>query len=227
MFPGPLDEALLGEARKRGLWSLQIVNMRDFAQDAYRSVDDEAFGGGPGMVLRPDVVGAAVEATLSELSHPRLVSLTPRGTLLQQHHLQTWAQEERPLVFLCGRYEGIDQRISDHFGCEEISLGDFILMGGEVAAMVAIEGSVRLLKGVLGNQDSLEQESFTSDLLEYPHYTRPRVWREHAVPEVLLSGHHARIRDWREKEAEKITRTRRPDLWTRFQSRGMKKEEGR
>ncbi|MGL6187552.1 MAG: tRNA (guanosine(37)-N1)-methyltransferase TrmD [Holosporales bacterium] len=217
MFPGPLGAALLGEALDRGLWQLNTVNIRDFASDAYRSVDDEAFGGGPGMVLRPDVVGSALDEALSGLETPRVICLTPRGVPLQQEHLQTWAQERRPLVFLCGRYEGIDQRVSDFFGCDEISLGDFVLMGGEVAAMVAIEGCVRLLEGVLGNQSSLASESFACPLLEYPQYTRPRLWRGWEVPPILLSGHHAKIHAWRQEEAEILTQKRRPDLWARFQ----------
>ncbi len=226
MFPGPLEHALLGEALEKGLWTLEVISIRDFAKDRHQSVDDQVFGGGPGMVLRPDVLGDALEATVRSLTHPRLLSLSPRGTPLPHQHLETWAFEKRPLVFVCGRYEGIDQRVIDTFQMEEISLGDFILMGGEIAAMTAIEGCVRLIPGVLGNQASLETESFSNNLLECPHYTRPRVWKGQSVPPVLLSGHHGKIASWRKEESLRITQERRPDLWTRARFHGMKGQEG-
>ncbi len=222
MFPGPLGEALLGEGLRSGLWTLNPVNIRNFAFDKYQSVDAEGFGGGPGMVLRPDVLGEALDHTLKDLDTPRLVFPSPRGAPLTQSHLVTWSTDRRPLVFLCGRYEGVDERILETYQPEEISLGDFILMGGEVAAMAAIEGCVRLLGGVVGNRESLVHESFTDDLLEYPHYTRPRIWRGQEVPSVLLSGHHAQIAAWRQRESENLTKERRPDLWTRGKSRDMK-----
>ena len=224
MFPGPLAEGLVGQALGRGVWTLRTLDIRSFAPDPHGSVDAPCFGGGPGMLLRADVVGRACDGALEGLVAPRLLSFTPRGTPLRLEHLQTWAQEKRPLVLLCGRYEGVDQRVVDHYGFEEISLGDFVLMGGELPAMVVIEGCVRLLEGVLGNQGSTSVESFAHGLLEYPQYTRPRVWQDREVPGVLLSGNHSAIEKWRQEASEKITQLRRPDLWTLKQSRSIQKK---
>lgn len=217
MFPGPLGFSLLGEALKNNLWKLTVINIRDFALDKHQTVDEPCFGGGPGMVMRADVVDLVLQSVVKQEESPRLIYLSPRGTPLQQSLCSTWKDEGRPLILLCGRYEGVDQRLLDFWQFEEISLGDFVLTGGEIAAMALIESCVRLMDGVVGDQASLEEESFSSGLLEYPHYTRPRVWRDLEVPSVLLSGHHAQIQKWRHKQAEAITQKRRPDLWTQYQ----------
>ena len=217
LFPGPLGHSLIGRALERGMWRLRVVSLRDYATDRHHSVDDSAFGGGAGMVMRPDVIDAALRSVTSGLIAPRLIYLTPRGTVAQQPTLETWAQERRPLVFLCGRFEGVDQRVLDLWDFEEMSLGDFVVCGGELPLMVLIEGCVRLLDGVLGNPDSLLEESFSrNSLLEYPHYTHPRHWEGHSVPDVLLSGHHKKIAAWRTAQAKEITKKRRPDLWAKY-----------
>lgn len=209
MFPGPLGHALAGRALETGRWSLQATNIRDFAPGRHRSVDDTPFGGGAGMVLRPDVVDAA----LADAADGRtLVYLTPRGRRFTQADARRFTAEAG-LVLLCGRYEGVDQRVIEARGCEEISVGDFVLAGGELAAMVLLDSCVRLLPGVMGAAESAGEESFAGGLLEYPHYTRPAEWQGRRVPEVLLSGHHAQVAAWRHAEAERITRERRPDLW--------------
>jgi len=213
MFPGPLGMSLSGRALEDGLWALETVDIRAFARDNHASVDDTPFGGGPGMVMRPDVVDAAVEA-VADRPGP-LVYLTPRGRPLSQARVRELA-EGPGLRLLCGRYEGVDQRVVEARGMEEISIGDYVLSGGEPAAMVLLDACVRLLPGVLGAEESLAEESFEAGLLEYPQYTRPQDWQGRAVPEVLLSGHHARIAQWRRAQAEEITRERRPDLWTRY-----------
>ncbi len=221
MFPGPLGLSLAGGALKEGLWRLETVDIRAFAGDKHATVDDAPFGGGPGMVLRPDVVDAALSAVASQETP---VYLTPRGRPLDQGRVKMLA--ERPgVTLLCGRFEGIDQRVLEARGVEEISLGDFVLSGGEPAAISLIDACVRLLPGVVGCGESLEEESFAAGLLEYPHYTRPQDWQGHAVPEQLLSGHHEGIRTWRRQAAEDITRRRRPDLWNRHQGRRKSVEE--
>lgn len=216
MFPGPLGLSLAGRALEAGRWSLRASNIRDYATDRHRSVDDTPFGGGAGMVLRPDVVDAA----LADAADGRpLVFLTPRGRSFTQADARRFAAGPG-LVLLCGRYEGVDQRVIEARGCEEISVGDFVLSGGELAAMVLLDACVRLLPGVMGAAESAEEESFSAGLLEYPHYTRPAEWQGRHVPEVLLSGHHAQVAAWRRAEAERITRERRPDLWGAYQSSG-------
>jgi tRNA (guanine37-N1)-methyltransferase len=209
MFPGPLGQSLAGRALENGLWSLQTVNIRDFATDRHRTVDDTPFGGGAGMVLRPDIVDAAVTAVAD--GRP-LVCLTPRGRRFVQADARRFAAAAG-VILLCGRYEGIDQRVIDAHAMEEVSLGDFVLSGGELAALVMLDAIVRLLPGVMGAADSATEESFAAGLLEYPHYTRPADWCGRRVPEVLLSGHHAAVAARRRAEAERITRERRPDLW--------------
>ncbi|MBN9563445.1 MAG: tRNA (guanosine(37)-N1)-methyltransferase TrmD [Alphaproteobacteria bacterium] len=216
MFPGPLGLSLAGRALEAGRWSLHSSNIRDYATDRHRSVDDTPFGGGAGMVLRPDVVDAALADTAD--GRP-LVFLTPRGRHFAQADARRFATGPG-LVLLCGRYEGVDQRVIEARGCEEISVGDFVLSGGELAAMVLLDACVRLLPGVMGAAESAEEESFSAGLLEYPHYTRPAEWQGRRVPEVLLSGHHAQVAAWRRAEAERITRERRPDLWGAYQSSG-------
>jgi tRNA (guanine37-N1)-methyltransferase len=211
MFPGPLGFSLAGKGLERGLWRLQAVDLRDFASDRHRSVDDAPFGGGAGMVMRPDVVARAVDAVREAGAPGPLVYLTPRGERLVQAIVRDWAAGPG-LVLLCGRYEGVDQRVIEARGFREVSIGDFVLSGGEIAAMAVIDACVRLLPGIVGDAASLEEESFAANLLEYPQYTRPRVFEGRAVPEVLLSGDHERIRRWRAEQALAITRARRPDL---------------
>jgi len=219
MFPGALGLSLAGKGLAAGHWALEAVDIRDFARDKHATVDDAPFGGGPGMVMRPDVVDAAL-ASLPEDGRPA-VFLTPRGRLVDQARVRALA-EGPGVAFLCGRYEGIDARVIEARRLEEMSLGDFVLSGGELAAMTVLDACVRLLPGVVGDAASLDEESFAAGLLEYPHYTRPQSWGGRAVPEVLASGHHEKIKAWRLAQAEEITRERRPDLWARYAQR-MKK----
>jgi tRNA (guanine37-N1)-methyltransferase len=215
MFPGPLGHALAGRALSEGIWSLETVDIRDFARDKHRSVDDTPAGGGPGMVMRADVLIAAIDAALAKGPGNRpLVHLTPRGRPLTQARLRDW-QKGPGLVIVCGRFEGIDERVYRARPGEEVSLGDFVLSGGEMAAFALIDGVVRLLPGVMGAEGSLAEESFEGGLLEYPHYTRPKTVAGEDIPAVLQSGDHAAIAAWRRREAELITRARRPDLLER------------
>jgi tRNA (guanine37-N1)-methyltransferase len=216
MFPGPLGESLAGKAAADGLWSLRTVNIRDFAPDRHGTVDDSPFGGGPGMVMRPDVVHDALES-VGDAPGP-VIYLTPRGRPLDQALVRELARGPGMTV-LCGRYEGVDERVLEAHAVLEVSLGDFVLSGGEPAAIALIDACVRLLPGVMGDEASLEEESFQAGLLEYPHYTRPAEWLGRPVPEVLLSGHHEKIRAWRREQAERVTRERRPDLWARTVAR--------
>jgi tRNA (guanine37-N1)-methyltransferase len=215
MFPGPLGHSLAGKALADGLWRLDTVDIRDFASDKHRTVDDAPFGGGPGMVMRPDVVDRAIAETPSV---GPLLFLTPRGRPLHQARVQELAAGPG-LRLLCGRFEGVDQRIIEARDIEEVSLGDFVLSGGEPAAIALIDACVRLLPGVVGEAETLIEESFAAGLLEYPHYTRPQEWQGRAVPPVLLSGHHEEIRRWRLAEAERATRERRADLWNQYLAR--------
>jgi len=216
MFPGPLGQSLAGQALEKGVWALETVDIRAFAGDKHRTVDDAPFGGGPGMVMRPDVVDAAIAEASGTGSALPLIYLSPRGRPLDQTRVRELASAPG-LVVLCGRFEGVDERVLEARDVEEISLGDFVLSGGEPAAIALIDACVRILPGVMGKAESLEEESFERGLLEYPHYTRPQLWQGRAVPEVLVSGHHARVREWRLAEAERVTRERRPDLWARYQ----------
>ncbi len=216
MFPGPLGVSLTGQALTRGLWSCDAVDIRSFAEDRHASVDDVPFGGGPGMVMRADVLGRAIEAAREGAQDLPLVYLTPRGKPLTQERVGELAAGPG-LIAVAGRFEGIDARVMEAYPGEEISLGDFVLSGGELPAMTLIDSCVRLLPGVIGAEESLQEESFESGLLEYPHYTRPRQWHGLDVPEVLLSGHHENVRAWRHAQAEEITRERRPDLWERYE----------
>lgn len=225
-FPGILGASLPGKALKDGLWSLETLDIRSFARDKHASVDDAPYGGGAGMVMRPDVLDEAIRGAEAKFgSASRKIYLSPRGRVLDQALVKELAAEES-LLLLCGRYEGVDQRVIDEQGLEEVSLGDFVLAGGEVAAMALIEACVRLLPGVLGNAETTTEESFEAGLLEYPQYTRPAVWKDAAVPEVLISGHHEKVRVWRQEQAEKITQSRRPDLYEQYVL-NKKKEKGR
>jgi len=215
MFPGPLGHSLAGRAAARGDWRLAVGDIRDFALDRHRSVDDTPFGGGPGMVLRADVVDAALAAAPPELP---VFYLSPRGRRIDQQIVRDLAGGPG-VTLLCGRFEGVDQRVLDARAIAELSLGDFVLSGGEPAAIALIDACVRLLPGVMGETASAAEESFSDGLLEYPQYTRPALWAGRAVPEVLASGHHEKIRAWRRAEAERLTGERRPDLWTRYAAR--------
>ncbi|MEK9673238.1 MAG: tRNA (guanosine(37)-N1)-methyltransferase TrmD [Rhodospirillaceae bacterium] len=212
MFPGPLGCSLAGTALEKGVWALEKVDIRGFARDKHRSVDDAPFGGGPGMVMRPDVVDGAIRQAKADQPGLPLIYLTPRGRPLTQDRVDQLA-EGPGVSLLCGRFEGVDQRVLDAHEAEEISLGDFVLSGGEPAALVLLDACLRLLPGVIGKAQSLDEESFKRGLLEYPHYTRPQEWEGRQVPEVLVSGHHEKIEAWRTRQAEDITRERRPDLW--------------
>ncbi len=217
MFPGPLAHSLAGRAIENGIWLLETVDIREFARDKHAAVDDAPFGGGPGMVMRPDVLAAALDASHPAGEPGARILLTPRGRPLDQGRVRELAATPR-VTLICGRYEGVDERVIAARGIEEASLGDFVLSGGEPAAMALIDACVRLLPGVVGDAQALEEESFTRGLLEYPQYTRPAVWEDQAVPEVLLSGHHERIHAWRRDQAERATRERRPALWARYAS---------
>ncbi len=219
MFPGPLGASLSGQALKNGLWSLSAINIRDFAADKHGSVDDTPAGGGPGMVMRADVAAAVADHALGAApAGTPLIFLTPRGRPLTQARVSELAKGPGAIC-LCGRFEGVDERLFQARRFEEISIGDYVLSGGEIAAMVLIDAAIRLLPGVVGDDQSLEQESFEQGLLEYPHYTRPREWQGLAIPEILLSGDHRRIAEWRRIQAERITKALRPDLWKKYRGK--------
>ena len=218
-FPGVLGVSVIGTALNNGLWALETVDIRKFSRHKHASVDDTPAGGGAGMVLRPDVAATAIDAVTAPDNGERpLIYLTPRGRPLTQTRVRELAAGPGVVVF-CGRFEGLDQRVIEARGMEEVSVGDAVLAGGEVAAQYLIEACVRLIPGVIGDPASAEEESFEGDLLEYPHYTRPRVWEDREIPEVLLSGNHAKIAAWRREQAERITKERRPDLWARHSRR--------
>jgi tRNA (guanine37-N1)-methyltransferase len=211
MFPGPLGISLAGRALASDIWQLDVHDIRDSATDRHRSVDDTPAGGGPGMVLRADVLAAAIDAAGAYPGQPRLL-MSPRGRPLTQARVVELAQGPGPLI-VCGRFEGVDQRVIEARGLEEVSIGDYVLSGGELAAMALIDACVRLLPGVMGKLASGTEESFSDGLLEYPQYTRPQTFEGHAIPEVLTSGDHAKVEAWRREAAESLTQTRRPDLW--------------
>jgi tRNA (guanine37-N1)-methyltransferase len=214
MFPGPLGMSLLGKALANNLWSLEVRDIRDHGLGKHRTVDDTPSGGGPGMVMRADVAAAAIDA-VDRGARP-LIYLSPRGAPLTQARVRDLAAGPGA-VLLCGRFEGLDQRVIDGRGIEEISLGDFVLAGGEIAAMALIEAAVRLIPGVLGAGGSTDEESFSAGLLEYPHFTRPQSFEGVSVPDVLTSGNHSEISKWRQAQAEALTKARRPDLWTLYE----------
>jgi len=211
MFPGPLGQSLAGDALARGLWSLEARDIREHGLGRHRAVDDTPAGGGPGMVMRADVLAASLDAAAApDDPRPRLI-MSPRGRPFSQAQARQWASAPG-LVILCPRFEGVDERVIEARGLIEVSIGDYVLSGGEIAALAVLDACVRLIPGVMGKEVSAAEESFEADLLEYPHYTRPREWEGRAIPEVLLSGDHARIVAWRRAEAERITSERRPDL---------------
>ncbi|GAB6051321.1 tRNA (guanosine(37)-N1)-methyltransferase TrmD [Magnetospira thiophila] len=215
MFPGPLGVSLAGKALEMRSWALETLDIRAFARDKHASVDDTPCGGGPGMVMRPDVVDAAIEAAQAGAADWPVIYLSPRGAPLTQARVVELAGGPG-VILLCGRYEGVDERVLQARDVEEISLGDYVLSGGEPAALALMDACVRLLPGVMGSAQSGDEESFERGLLEYPHYTRPRQWQGREVPEVLLSGHHEKVRAWRLAQAEQTTKERRPDLWERY-----------
>jgi tRNA (guanine37-N1)-methyltransferase len=213
MFPGPLGLSLAGRALATNAWSLEVVDIRGFAGDKHRTVDDTPAGGGPGMVMKADVLGRAIDAVATD-ARPRLL-MSPRGTPLTQPRIEALSRDAGA-VLVCGRFEGVDERVIAARGLEEVSVGDYVLSGGEIAAMALIDGCVRLLPGVMGAAASGAEESFAEGLLEYPQYTRPQLWEGRPIPDILTSGDHGMIAAWRRVEAERLTKERRPDLWAAF-----------
>ncbi len=212
-FPGILGKGIYGRAIEKSLWNLNVINIRDYADDKHKTVDDTPYGGGEGMVLKPDVVAKALDQNLK--NDEKVIYLTPKGKTFDQNTAKNFLKNKK-INILCGHFEGIDQRVIDSRGIEEISIGDFILSGGETAAYVILDSILRLVPGVLGNENSNKNESFENGLLEYPQYTKPQIWEKTTVPEVLLSGDHSKIKDWRLSQSEAITRIRRPDLWQKY-----------
>ena len=212
-FPGPLNKGLYGKAMEKKIWDLETVNIRDYADDKHKTVDDTPYGGGFGMLIKPDVLAAALDEKLK--SDEKIYYLSPKGKLFDQK-LAKELSNEKTINLICGHFEGVDQRVIDSRNIVELSIGDFILSGGESAAFVIMDAILRLIPGVIGNNNSIYEETFENGLLEYPQYTKPQVWEEKSVPDVLLSGDHAKIKDWRLLQSEAITRDRRPDLWQKY-----------
>jgi len=213
VFPGPLSKGLYGKALSKKLWNLNIVNIRDAAEDKHKTVDDTPYGGGSGMLLKADVLAKSLDQNINE--GEKVIYLSPKGKKFDQTYAQQLSNE-KSVSFICGHFEGVDERVLSTRNIEEISIGDYILSGGETAAFVVIDSILRLLPGVLGNENSRVDESFENGLLEYPQFTKPQIWEEKSVPEVLLSGDHSKIKDWRLSQSEAITRVRRPDLWQKY-----------
>ena len=212
-FPGPLGKGLYGRALAEKIWKLETVNIRDYATDKRKTVDDTTYGGGSGMLIKPDVLANSLDKNLK--TKEKIIYLSPKGKLFNQEMAKKISNEET-VNLICGHFEGVDQRVIESRNIEEVSIGDFILSGGESAAFVMLDSIIRLLPGVLGNEISVEEESFENGLLEYPQYTKPQIWEKKTVPDVLLSGDHAKIKDWRLSQSEAITRDRRPDLWQKY-----------
>ena len=213
VFPGPLSKGLYGKALSKELWNLKVVNIRDAAEDKHKTVDDTPYGGGSGMLLKADTLAKSLDQNNTE--GDKIIYLSPKGKKFDQLYAQELSKE-KSVSFICGHFEGVDERILSTRNIEEVSIGDYVLSGGETAAFVVIDSILRLLPGVLGNENSKIDESFENGLLEYPQYTKPQIWEEKAVPEVLLSGDHNKIKDWRLSQSEAITRVRRPDLWQKY-----------
>ena len=213
VFPGPLSKGLYGKALSKKLWNLNIVNIRDAAEDKHKTVDDTPYGGGSGMLLKADVLAKSLDQ--NKIEGEKVVYLSPKGKKFDQNYAKELSNE-KSVSFICGHFEGVDERVLTTRNIEEVSIGDYILSGGETAAFVVIDSILRLLPGVLGNENSKADESFENGLLEYPQYTKPQIWEEKGVPEVLLSGDHSKIKDWRSSQSEAITRVRRPDLWQKY-----------
>ena len=212
-FPGPLDKGLYGKAIEKKIWDLKIVDIREYASDKHKTVDDTPYGGGSGMLLKPDVVAKSLDANIK--NGEKIFYLSPRGKVFNQNTAKEISKENK-VNLICGHFEGIDQRVLDNREIEEISIGDFVLSGGESASYVFLDAILRLIPGVIGNEESKNEESFENGLLEYPQYTKPQIWEEKSVPNVLLSGDHAKIKDWRLTQSKAITRHRRPDLWQKY-----------
>ena len=212
-FPGPLDKGLYGKAMEKKIWDLKIVDIREYASDKHKTVDDTPYGGGSGMLLKPDVVAKSLDANIK--NGEKIFYLSPRGKVFNQNIAKEISKENK-VNLICGHFEGIDQRVLDNREIEEISIGDFVLSGGESASYVFLDAILRLIPGVIGNEESKNEESFENGLLEYPQYTKPQIWEEKSVPNVLLSGDHAKIKDWRLTQSKAITRVRRPDLWQKY-----------
>ena len=213
VFPGPLSKGMYGKAMSKDLWNLKIVNIRDAAEDKHKTVDDTPYGGGSGMLLKPDVLAKSLDQ--NKIEGERILYLSPKGKKFDQNYAKRLAKE-KSISLICGHFEGVDERVLSTRNIEEISIGDYVLSGGETAAYVIIDSVLRLLPGVLGNDNSKIEETFENGLLEYPQFTKPQIWEEKAVPDVLLSGDHSKIKDWRLSQSEAITRDRRPDLWEKY-----------
>ena len=213
LFPGPLNKGLYGKALSNNIWNLKVVNIRDYSSDKHKTVDDTPFGGGSGMLIKPDVLANSLDQNVK--TNEKIYYLTPKGKLFSQK-LAKKLSKEKTINLICGHFEGVDQRVIDTRNIEELSIGDYVLSGGETAALIVLDSILRLIPGVLGNDQSISEESFENGLLEYPQYTKPLIWEKKSVPEVLLSGDHAKIKDWRLSKSEAITRDRRPDLWQKY-----------
>jgi len=216
LFPGPLGSGLYKKAREKKLWSLEVVNIRDYATDKHKTVDDTPFGGGSGMLIRADVIANSLDKNISDKNEP-IIYLTPKGKKFDQIYAKKMLKKN--INIICGHFEGIDQRLLETRNIEEVSIGDFVLSGGEIGAFVVIDTIVRLISGVLGNSNSLKEETFENNLLEYPQYTKPKKWEKKDVPDVLMTGDHGKIKGWRLTQSEDITRRRRPDLWRKYKKK--------
>ena len=212
-YPGLLNKGLYGKALSKNIWDLEVVNIRDFANDKHKTVDDTPYGGGSGMLMRPDVLANSLDKKIK--STEKIIYLSPKGKLFNQNMARKLSKE-KTINLICGHFEGVDQRLIESRDIEEISIGDFILSGGETASFIVLDSILRLIPGIIGNNKSISDESFENNLLEYPQYTKPQIWEKKGIPEVLLSGDHAKIKDWRLSQSEAITRDRRPDLWQKY-----------
>ena len=212
-YPGLLNKGLYGKALSKNIWDLEVVNIRDFANDKHKTVDDTPYGGGSGMLMRPDILASSLDKKIK--ANEKIIYLSPKGKLFNQN-IAKELSKQKTINLICGHFEGVDQRLIESRDIEEISIGDFILSGGETASFIVLDSILRLIPGIIGNNKSLTDESFENNLLEYPQYTKPQIWEKKGIPEVLLSGDHAKIKDWRLSQSEAITRDRRPDLWQKY-----------